>query len=386
METGKVEVVRLGGKDLLAAVYDPTNQKKGYELAYSPEEGMTFSAYLEKLSPSAPGEKLDAYERLLQHCGIVLHNDPAKGVYAGRGDLFFQSNMPESRILFPEFINRNIRAAMIARGDFLSYLIAETEFSVNGLFRGIYLDDTKAQRHMGRIPEGGTPKIIKATWSEKAVRIGKFGIEVQMSYDFVRGASLPIISLLLSRVALTKALDELSEAVYVLVNGDGNTKEGTAGSTIKLSDMGAAAHTDSSDLDYPSYLKFLTQFYPYRATTIVGGLTDLVNFICMAKPSVDPVLLYALIDKSMTGGVPTIVDNPFGQISLVPFIDTTTLPANKFVAVDKTMALLCHRDVGVDLVETDRLIRGQFEQINITNKVGFSTIFAAATKQLDCTQ
>jgi hypothetical protein len=377
----KIEVTRLGGKDLLSAVFDQSNLKVGYEKAYS--QGKTFSAYLEELSPTEPSEKLDAFQRALQYCGIVLKNDAEKGVYAGHGDLFFQSNMPESRILFPEFINRTIRAAMIARADFLSYIVSDWEYSTTGLFRSFYLDDTSAKRKMGRKGVGTAPKIIKASWSEKPIQISKFGIELQMDYDFVRGASLPLISLVLQRVAMEKAIDELIEAVYVLMNGDGSGKEANGATDINLSDY-QTAHTGSKDLTYISWLKFLSQFYPGKATTVVGSMADLVNFICMAKPTTDPVFMYELLNKSLTGGIPEIVENPFGNVALVPFPDATTLPAETFLGVDKQYGLMGHRDVGVDLIETDRLIRGQFEQVVITNKVGFSTIFQSAAKTLDC--
>ena len=114
-----------------------------YDLAS--EKGCSLSALLEEMNPTLPEDKsgLDAFDRQLQRLGIVITNKPEVGIYAGQGKLFFQSNLPESRILFPEYINRRINAAMIERGDFLQYIVSEWEYG--RMFRSIYLDDTQAQ-------------------------------------------------------------------------------------------------------------------------------------------------------------------------------------------------------------------------------------------------
>ncbi len=376
----KIEITQLNGKDLMAQVYDKDNRKAGYERALG--DKMTFSAYLEKLSPSQPNDKLDAFERLMHYCGIVTKNDAEHGIYAGTGDLFFQSNMPESRILFPEYINRTIRSAMIARGDFLSYMVSDWEYSVTGLFRAFYLDDTEANRKMAKKGAGSKPKIFKLSWSEKQVIAEQFALELQMTYDFVRGAGLPIIATALQRVALQKALDELALAIYVLINGDGGTKESGVAASTNLSAYGVVGPTSTANITYKSYLKWLATFYPYQATTLVASMTDIVELICMAKPSTDPALLYTLLEKNLTGGIPEIVANPFGKMSYIPSPDADVLTDNTLLTLDKNFALMGHRDVGMDLVETDRVISAQFEKIVISNKSAFSKIFTTAAKQL----
>lgn len=375
-----IEVKQLNGAELLAKVTTKDNKKLGYEEAA--KEGLSFSALLERFSPSQPSDKLDAFERLMAHCGIITKDDPAHGIFAGKGELFFQSNLPESRILFPEFINRTIRAAMIARGDFLSYLVAGWEYSVTGLFRAFYIDDTAAQRQMGKKGPGTAPKILKVSWSEKQVVAESFALEVQMTYDFIRGASIPIIQTALQRVALQKALDELALAIYVLINGDDTTKEYAAAANTNLSDLGVTGPTGTKNMTYKAYLKWLATFYPYQASTVVASMTDIVELLCMEKPDTDPALLYGLLDKSLMGGVPEIVANPFGKISFIPSPDSDVLTDNTILAVDKQFALQGHRDVGMDLVETDRVISAQFEKIVISNKVAFSKILTTAAKKL----
>jgi len=366
-------------KDILKQVYDPSNQKKGYELAAS--KGITFSAFLETISPTKPGEPLDAYERLLKHCGIVLKDDPDHGIYASKGALFFQSNLPEARVLFPEFINRTIRAAMMDEANVLDYLVAGWDIADSNVFRSFYFDDTATQRKAGRLAEGAKPRKFKVTWSEKAVYTKDFSIELDMTYEFVRWASLPVIQLALKRVALERQQDEVAEAIYVYVNGDGTSKEGGAITPETLSDY----NITSGGITYEAYLKWLAGFDPYNPSVIVASAADLISLLVMAKPSTDPALLYALLDKSKTGGVPTIVNLPFSQMSFVKFNDSTILTSKYVLGIDKRFGLMGHRALGMDLVETDRIIDAKFEKIVISNYVGFSKVFASAAKILDIT-
>ena len=81
-------------------------------------ENKTFSHILEEIDPSVrtPDGKvvgLDAYERQLQRFGIITRACPEEGIYASRGERFFQPNNPTSAVLFPEFINRIARMAML---------------------------------------------------------------------------------------------------------------------------------------------------------------------------------------------------------------------------------------------------------------------------------
>jgi hypothetical protein len=353
-----------------------------YDVAH--EKGVTLSALFEELDPTEPSDKtgVDAFGRQLKRCGIVTKNDPAHGIYASQGKLFFQSNQPESRILFPEYINRRINAAMIQRGDYLNYLVAEWEYGDR--FKSLYLDDTETQRRSGKRAEGAPMRKIKASYSEKAVKIEDFGLEVDASYEFIQEVSLPILDILLQRVAMQRALDELGECVYVILNGDGTGKESTGAYVDKLSDLGVEAPAGIQSLTFKAWLRWQAQFDPYKMTTIVGGLTDLVDFYCMTAPSdLTYPMISTLFETAAVGGKPVFVQSPFGPVNLIPFTDTDILAADDLVGVDKSMGIIGHRNTQIPLVETDRLIREKWQIFTISNKVGFSNLFRAATRKLD---
>ncbi|OPY03577.1 MAG: hypothetical protein A4E60_00242 [Syntrophorhabdus sp. PtaB.Bin047] len=353
-----------------------------YDLAS--EHGCSLSALLEEMNPTHPDDKsgLDAFDRQLQRLGIVRTNDPEHGIYAGQGKLFFQSNLPESRILFPEYINRRINAAMIERGDFLQYIVSEWEYG--RMFRSIYLDDTQTQRRSGKRAQGARPKVLKAAWSEKNVKIEDFAIEIQADYDFIQEVQLPILDVILQRAAMTRVVDELGEAVSVILSGDGTGKESTGAYVDKLSDLGIEGNTGVESMTFKSYLKWQAQFYPYKMTAIIGSITDLVDFYTMTTPTdTTYALLTTMLSRAAVGGDPVFAQSPFGAVNLIPFNDTSVLGTDDLIGVDKTFGIIGHRNTGVDLVETDRLIREKWQVIVISNKVGFSNLFRAATRKLD---
>ena len=126
--------------------------KEMYAIAF--KHGMTFSQLLERVNPSTPDDNLDAFERQCKRFGIVLKDIPEKGIWASEGELFFQSNQPASRILFPEFLNRIARVALLEDYD-INWVIANIRPIQSGAFRSLYVTSTAAQRRKARVGEGG---------------------------------------------------------------------------------------------------------------------------------------------------------------------------------------------------------------------------------------
>lgn len=342
-------------------------------------KNLTISALLEEMDPSESNDKLDAFERQLKRFGIVTKDDPEHGVFASTGQLFFQSNVPESRVLFPEFIERSIRAAMMDETDYLAYLVNGWTTSNAGIFRALYVDDTATTRKSGRRGEGARVAKMKVTWSEKTVNMNDFGIEIDMSYEFTKWASLPMIQTILKRAAMQRRYDEAGEALTTIISGDGGSKESTAAANTNLSDLGVATPEGTEELTYVAWLKWAASFAPYVLTTLIGTVDDIIEWFTMAKPSTDPAVMYQLLDKSQTGGVPTLVNLGVSQVAAVCHSDSS---ASVLVGIDKRFALHGYRDMGMDMVETDRVIDAKFDKIVISNKVGFANIFAAARKKL----
>jgi hypothetical protein len=70
-----------------------------------------------------------------------------------------------------------------------------------------------------------------------------------------------------------------------------------------------------------------------------------------------------------------LAQNLYSDVKLV-YLPST--PANVLVGLDRRFALEQLNEVGASLVETDRLIQSQRNQIAISEKVGYAQIFNQA--------
>ena len=343
------------------------------------KHGMTFSQLLERVNPSVQGDNLDAFERQCKRFGIVLKNIPEKGIWASSGDLFFQSNQPASRILFPEFLNRVARATILEDYD-INWVVANIRPIDSGAFRSLYIDDTAAQRRKARVGEGGEFPTTKVSWSEQAGAVYKHGIRVMMSYEFVRRSSIPLIQLVLSRILLQNRVDDFADVINVLVNGDDHASPANPATTSNLTtlDTGAAAGT----LSYKGYLKFGNVFRPYRMNVAIGNIDTILKVILCAKPTTDPIQLLSLLQSKQAklGEGITLVNPAWGMVKLIIHDDVGD---DLLIGLDKRYALEKVVEIGADLQETDKLIKEQFTEIVLSDCSNLSKIFTAACRILD---
>ncbi len=348
-----------------------------YSIAY--KHGMTFSQLLERINPSVQGDTLDAFEKQCKRFGIVLRNIPEKGIWASKGEMFFQSNQPASRILFPEFLNRVARAAILEDYD-INWVVANIRPIDSGAFRSLYISDTAAKRRKARVGEGGDFPTTKVSWSEQAGAVYKHGIRILMSYEFVRRADIPLIQLVLSRILLQGRVDDFADVVNVLVNGDDHASPANPATTSNLStlDTGATPPT----LTYKGYLKFGDVFRPYRMNVAIGTIDTILKVVLCAKPSTDPIQLLSLLQSKQAklGEDITLVNPAWG---LVKLIIHSGVGSDLLIGLDKRYALEKVVEIGADLQETDKLIREQFNEIILSECSNLSKLFTPACRILD---
>jgi hypothetical protein len=347
--------------------------------AISEKHRLTFSQLLEKINPSTADDTLDAFERQCKRFGIILKDVPERGIYASTGDMFFQSNQPASRILFPEFLNRVARISLLEDYD-LNWIIANTRNIDSGAFRSLYIEDTAANRRKARVTEMSGFPTTKVTWSEEAGSVYKNGIRLLMSYEFVRRASIPMISLVISRVLLQSRRDDFADAINVLVNGDDHATTANPAAVSTLTSLDAAAVAGT--LTYKGYLKFGNLFRPYRMTTAIGTIDTILQVVLCAKPSTDPIQLFALLQEKGTklGENITVVNPAWSNVSLIIHDDA---PTDKLIGLDKRYALERITEIGADLQETNKIINGQFDEIVLSESSNFSKLFTSACKILN---
>jgi hypothetical protein len=336
--------------------------------------GTTFSEMLEMADPSwmytgTELEGTDAFDRQLYFAGIRVASDPKKGLYADQVERFFQSNTPGSQVLFPEYINKVMRAAMIAP-DILDQLIATTTSIKGDYYRTIYINDTAGQRQMRRVGQGAEIPKTTFTTGERSITLYKYGVTLEGTYEFFRALQIDLFTLFMQRVAIQAMIDRAGAAIDVAINGDGN---GNAATNYNQSSLDTG-----STPTYAAFLKFQAKFYPYHLNTLVGGETAFVNFLTMARPSIDPFQVLALLQpgKPFAAQEVGLTQGIFTSLNLVYL---PTVATGVLVGLDKQFALEQVVEEGASLVETDRLITSQRNQIVISEKVGYDKLYDQAT-------
>ena len=350
-----------------------------YKEAY--KEGRTLSQHLEILDPSnqyvgadAWLGKLDAYERQMLAAGIQTKSNPAKGMYADTVDKFFLGTS-NSDVLFPEFINRTARMALEAP-DILNELVAIKTPITGNAYKTFYVDLAAAAKQKKRVPQGTEIPTTTITGHEHSVTLNKKGRAIDMSYEYVRRIRIDMLALLIEGILQQTGLDLAEDAVNVLISGDGNTD--TAATNYNLTTLGGT----SGAIDWESWLKFRLKFYPYKGTTAIVDETQLTKVLGIQPPVIDPLTLMAAMNGGTpVGGGANLAQNVFSGPMRYVYLPSDTI-ANKVLIIDPKYALEQVTEIGADIVETDRMIKSQFETIVLSQVTGFATLFPDVVKTL----
>lgn len=338
------------------------------------EKGMTFSQYLETIDPSSeygPNEKLDAFERQLKRFGIVPKTDLSKGIVASKVEAFYQTQ--ESAVLFPEFINRVAREAIMA-DDILKFLVAVTTPIDSDAYRTFYVQDQPEAAQKKRVAQGAELPVSELVGQENAIRLYKYGRRLKITYEAARRMRVDLLGIHVKRIMQQANIDKAEEALNVIVNGDGNNN--AAVNYNKTALQGGVA-TDA--LSYKGWLAYLIKFYPYQLNTVIAGEGETIELLTMQPPNVDPL---KLIEQLRAGGTSSGANLAQPLFSNYDVVYVANAPAGKLVGIDRRYALEMVTEVGSDIVETQKLISSQWNEIAISEVSGFGVLLPDARRIL----
>ena len=348
---------------------------------------MTVSQYLERLNPSKEGETLDAFERQLKRFGIVTKSQPEKGIFATTIEQFLkaseeqysngnnqplQTGVPASSILFPEFISRVARMALLANTDYdVNMLLATTRVINSSTYKELWIDTpagTSTQPdlekyEMGRVGEFGTFPRVQITWEESAKSVFKRGVQIDMSYEFQREATLDILSIVISRIMLSQSMSLFKKALDKAFNG---------APVVETSSLDAAS--TGGKLTYEAWLKWTGNFGVYSPSTYYMSLDTAVKVIMMEKPDVDPVALMASLNRGPVSQSIQVARGLWKNVTIFPLTDGS-LPDDYILTFDKDYCLERIVQAGTDIQESERIITQQFESVVISIADEISIIF-----------
>lgn len=339
--------------------------------------GMTLTQYLEEIDPSERyNDGMDAFERQLFIAGIRIASDPVVGVFADPVARFYASDQPASPILFPEFINRQVRIARLAP-PILQELIAVTTPIDSNSYRTIYLQDTVQSRQMRHVAEFGELPTVKVVTSEKSIKLNKYGVRLVGSYEAFRRMRIDLFAIHLSRIALQAMLDKSQEALDVGINGDGNNNPAVNYNLTALDPATTAGH-----LTYYAWLAFALQFFPYQLTTVVGNEAALLSVLTLQFPNINPLTLLSMLQTAGERPVEMKLQLAQDLWTTIRLVYLASAPNNVLFGIDKSMGLEMVTEIGASLTETDRVISKQFNEIAISEVVGFGQLIPQAIATL----
>lgn len=331
--------------------YENINLEKGMYAV----SGKSFSDVLEMLDPTQNYEgtadaNLDAFGRQLKRFDIKVGGSGSDCV-----NKFFATT--QSAALFPEYVSRAVRQGM-DEAKVLDSIVA-TKTRIDGLdYRTIASIPTEDERELKRVGEGAYIPQTNIHTQENLVKLNKRGRMLVASYEALKFQRLDLFTVTLKQIGAYIARQQLSDAIKVLKDGDGNNN---AAAVIEAAEDGTLAYGD--------LIKLLNSLDPYQMTTLVAS-PDMMSKLLQMEEFKNPV---TGINFQGTGKV----GHPLGA----EFIKSSAAPENAIIGLDKTCALemVIASDVSVDY---DKLIDRQLERAAVTSTVGFAKIFSDASKIL----
>ncbi len=347
------------------------------------DKGLTLSQYLETIDPSrdyGPDEKYDAFERQIIRVSeqfaklgkppLVVTSIPEKGVWASKVEAFYTTD--ESKILFPEFINRIAREALVV-DDILNELVAVRTPIDSNAYRTVYVVNDSSKASKKRVAEGADMPVAEMKTSENAIKIYKYGRRLRATYEAIRRMRIDLFRLHVEAIMRQANVDRAADAYAVLLNGDGNNNAAT---TYALTDL----KTGATGLDYEVWTSFLFNFYPYQMTTLIGGKNELIKFLTINAPNIDPLRLIEQLRFGRATSQGEMAQSIFNNYRIV-YLPTAT--ANKLLGLDRRYALEMVVEVGSDIQETQRIISSQWEELVISEVNGFGVILPEARRVIN---
>ncbi len=319
-------------------MYNDIKLEKGlYNLS-----GKSFTAALEELDPTSaycgtPLEKLDAFERQLKRFNIRVKGSDCDSV-----EKFFTST--ESAVLFPEFVTRSIRKGF--DDTILSSVCAVKTVVNSGQYLGCVLDDSTAYDVCS---QGETLPTATVTESSAATVLAKYGRLISASYESIRQQRLDVFGVMLRSVGVRLAATVVKKAVEVLADG--------------------ADEVSTTELTYADLAELYGKFESFDMTTVIASPALAAKIAAMDQ----------LSDSSADADGRFIL--PFGS----ELIKTSAAGADTIIGIDRDYALEFITSTEL-VMETDKLIDRQLDQMTASITCGFRKITPDAVKVLKITK
>ena len=217
---------------------------------------------------------------------------------------------------------------------------------------------TAEHKQLARVAEGTEIPQVPIYLQENLVRLKKRGRMLVSSYEAVRFQRIDLFTVMLRQIGAYLATTQLSDAVEVLIKGDGNDN---AAAKVSLSTAGSPT--------YAELLKLWDALDPYELNTLLAS-PDMVMKLLELSDFKDPL---TGLNFQTTGKLNTPLGAQLCKIRSMP--EKTILGLDRKCALEMVIA----NDLTVDY---DKLIDRQLERASVTSIYGFAKIFQGASAYL----
>jgi len=387
-------------------------------------QGMTVTAFLEKEDPSHkypisdPMGRLDAFERQLYLAGIRTRSDFQRGLYASKlGDFwtsdvegakylvpeflsrvwrgvshrpsqvtapekiagvetqgrFYLSSSPVSDILHPDYLQQVVRQKQIEPAIPLSTIVAITTPIDSAVYKAFYLTEDSDERTMRRVAEGAEFPTAELTGGDHSINVKKYGRRLKGSYEVFRRMRVDRFAMHLALLAVQAEVDKVTTGIDILINGDGNSGTSATNYNKTTLDTSLAAGDDPSLKAYLAWRMKWTS--PYYCDVVLAQEADILKLLLCNIGSAN-VTFGQFATLFGIGGVTPI--GPQLGPAVVGWDSGCT--ANKWLGIDSRFALEMVTEIGATLTETNKIVSEQFNEIVMSESVGFAIFDANANK------
>lgn len=313
-------------------------------------KGISFTEKLEELDPSDkyPEKSPDAFQRQL-----IAHDLKTSGRNVCFVQDFFKT--AESAVLFPEFINRNLLVGL-NKGKMEAGIddVVSTTTSIDSKgYTGIYADMDNSDLAYKRVSEGASFPRVSLKTKEKQVKLEKIGLMFESTYEALQLSRVNIIANTIQLMGFQLGRKLVSEALMILLNGDGNSNPAE---TVSADTPGTIGFADLLNLEM-AFTNFENE--------IMIGNRETIKKILLISEFRDPLIGAEFL---LRGTYTT----PFGNVLKM----NPDLPDGKVLAFNRKAGVEMLELKSMSLVETDKLIDKQFERSVFSKTVGFNKVFA----------
>lgn len=330
-------------------------------------KGMSFNEALNEVFEKEITERIEKDPKFKDFTPVnMLMYDSKLTKHKTMQDMFntatYQSGgMEDNQWLFPMWVETTLRESMQAK-DIISY-VCDTTVSVDGNWVSsatldLTSDDNKNAIKKARIPEGADLPTGKIKIGEKAVSLWKSGRAIEATYEAIRRMKIDLFRKQLNAIASDVARQNLDNAAYTLVNGDGNKNASTAIDDFSGKGGLTADNLVSAMVDY----FFANNF---AADTLVVGKDYYKKLIAMT------------FDPSLSNGASGMVTFDLPQIGMqnvkilcadVPQIGSKDVA----LMLNRSNTLIRYEENGSNIQEYQNFAKNQTQLLTVSENSGYA--------------